>query len=237
MAKDPVRIHQLGAICLALSQPPTTHVRDLALVLLATDGHLKLGPGQLARLERTHVQLPATPLDPAVLLVGRRGGPSLHPVEVWPNPLTDICPVRALTALLDSHTDHAVFTAGAGALSLEGIVWITTNLVRQAGLTAEHLDRRVPRLDVDQHLQVAVALQQPSSEDLRDRAVITSLYWGCFRGEEVAATRHHQLRRVDQGIEWNLPRAKNDPMGQGKTRGLPANPDPWVCPVDRKSVV
>jgi hypothetical protein len=29
----------------------------------------------------------------------------------------------------------------------------------------------------------------------------------------------------------DLPRAKNDQMGEGKTRGLPANPDPWVCPV------
>jgi site-specific recombinase XerC len=110
-------------------------------------------------------------------------------------------------------------------------VWITTNLVRQAGLTPTSVDRRVPRLDPDQRIRVAAALHEPSSEDLRDRAIITSLYWGCFRGEEVAATRHHQLRRVDQGIEWALPRAKNDQMGKGKTRGLPANPDPWVCPV------
>jgi hypothetical protein len=229
--KDPLRIHQLGAICLALSQPPTTSARDLALVLLATDGDFNLGPGQLAQLERTHIQLPDTPLDPAVLLVGRRGGPALHPVEVWPNPLTDICAVRALTALLDRHDNDAVFANGDAPLSLEGVVWITTSLVRQAGITPASFDRRVPRLDVDQRLQVAAVLQQPSSEDLRDRAIVTSLYWGCFRGEEVAATRHHQLRRVDQGIEWTLPRAKNDQLGEGRTRGLPANPDPWVCPV------
>lgn len=229
--KDPLRIHQLGAICLALSQPPATATRDLAVMLLATDDQLGLGPGQLARLHRDHVQPPETPLDPAVLLVGRRGGPTLHPVEVWPHPIPDICPVRALTALLASHTADAVFTNGDGRLSLEGIVWVTTSLVRQAGITPTRLDRRVPRLDADQRLQVAAALGQPSPEDLRDRAIIASLYWGCFRGEEVAATRHHQLRRVDQGIEWTLPRAKNDPMGEGTTRGLPANADPWVCPV------
>ncbi|MGH9210553.1 MAG: tyrosine-type recombinase/integrase [Acidimicrobiales bacterium] len=230
--KDPLRIHQLGAICLALTQPPATAARDLALVLLATDQDLNLGPGQLARLDRHHIQLPDTPLDPAVLLVGRRGGPALHPVEVWPNPLTDICPVRALIALLNSHTGDAVFATSDGKpVTLEGVVWITTSLVRQAGLTPARLDRRVPRSDVDQRLQVAAALGQPASEDLRDRAIITSLYWGCFRGEEVAGTSHHQLRRVDQGIEWTLPRAKNDQLGQGKTRGLPANPDPWVCPV------
>lgn len=230
--KDPLRIHQLGTICLAFSQPPAASTRDLAVVLLATDAALGLGPGQLARLERTHIQLPATPLDPAVVLVGRRGGPALHPIEIWPNPIPDICAVRALTALLDSHDHDAVFATGnGGPLSLEGIVWVTTNLVRQAALTPAGVDRRVPCLDVDQRLQVAAVLGQPPSEDLRDRAVITSLYWGCFRGEEVAATRHHQIRRVDQGIEWTLPRAKNDQLGEGRTRGLPTNPDPWVCPV------
>lgn len=57
------------------------------------------------------------------------------------------------------------------------------------------------------------------------------LYWGCFRGEELASTRRHQLRFVDQGIEWSLPRAKNDQHGQGHMRGVPRSPDPWICPV------
>ena len=148
---------QLGTICLALSQPPAASIRDLALVLLVTDSDLNLGPGQVACLERTHIQLPDTPLDPAVLLVGRRGGPALHPVELWPNPLPDICPVRALTALLQSHDNNAVFANGDGPVSLEGVVWITTSLVRHAGLTPAGLHRRVPRLDTDQRLQLTAA--------------------------------------------------------------------------------
>jgi integrase len=110
-------------------------------------------------------------------------------------------------------------------------VWVTTSLLRQAGIDPQRIDRRLPRLDVEQRLQLAAAVHAPGNDDIRDRAIITSLYWGCFRGEEVAATRWHQLHRVDAGIEWTLPRAKNDQHGQGSTRGLPANPDPWVCPV------
>lgn len=36
---------------------------------------------------------------------------------------------------------------------------------------------------------------------------------------------------MDQGIEWTLPRAKNDQHGQGHLRGVPRSPDPWICPV------
>ncbi|MEJ7765039.1 MAG: hypothetical protein WKF86_06050, partial [Acidimicrobiales bacterium] len=94
--KDPIRAAQLGTICLALSQPPAHAARDLALCLLATDATLDLGPGQLAALERASIFHHERPVEPLVLLVTRRGGPSLHPVEVWPNALTDICPVTAV---------------------------------------------------------------------------------------------------------------------------------------------
>lgn len=229
--KDPLRADGLGAICLALSQPPATATRDRALVLLATDAYLDLGPGQLAGLQRPHVQLPQAPLEPAVLLVGRRGGPSLHPVEAWPHPTPKACPVSALTALLDTDGDDALFSGPAGPLTREGVIWVTTALVRRARLRPTKTDRRLPRLSAEQRLHATAALHAPTDEDLRDRAVITSLYWGCFRGEELAATRYHQLRHVPHGIEWALPRAKNDQLGAGMTRGLPANPDPWVCPV------
>ncbi|MGI8777330.1 MAG: tyrosine-type recombinase/integrase [Acidimicrobiales bacterium] len=230
--KDPLRGIQLGTICLTLSQPAATATRDLALSLLGTDGDLGLGPGQLASLDRAKVQPPAGPLDPLVLLLTRRGGPALHPIEVWPNGLADICPVTATTALRATIApDAPMFTGDSGRLTLEGVVWIVTSLTRRAGIQPTTVDRRLPRLDATERLTVAVALGQPSDDDVRDRAILTALYWGCFRGEELASTRRHQLRFVDQGIEWTLPRAKNDQHGQGHMRGVPRSPDPWICPV------
>ena len=229
--KDPLRVAQLGAICLTLTQPAPTATRDLALALLATDPALGLGPGQLASLDRANVQLPAGPLDPAVLLLTRRGGPALHPVEIWPNALTDICPVAATTALCATVPDGPMFTGDSGRLTLEGVVWIVTSLTRRAGIEPGTVDRRLPRLEANQRLTLAAALAEPSDDDVRDRAILTALYWGCFRGEELASTRRHQLRFVDQGIEWALPRAKNDQHGQGHMRGVPRSPDPWICPV------
>lgn len=229
--KDPLRVAQLGAICLTLSRPAPIATRDLALALLATDPALGLGPGQLASLDRPNVHLPAGPLDPAVLLLTRRGGPALHPVEIWPNALTDICPVSATIAMCATVLDGPLFTGDAGRLTLEGVVWILTSLTRRAGIASATLDRRVPRLDAAQRLTVAAALGQPCDDDVRDRAILTALYWGGFRGEELAGTRRHQLRFVDQGIEWTLPRAKNDQHGQGHLRGVPRSPDPRICPV------
>ena len=230
--KDPIRAAQLGTICLALSQPPVHASRDLALCLLATDATLDLGPGQLAALERSSIFLPERPVEPLVLLVTRRGGPSLHPVEVWPNALTDICPVTALQALTGT-PQHGADPNGAKAfgVTLEGVVHLVNDQVRRAGLKPVTVDRRLPRLDVEQRMVLAAAIAQPSDEDKRNRAIITGLYWGCFRGDELAQTRRHHLHLVDQGIEWTLPRAKNDQDGQGQVRGVPTNPDPWICPV------
>ncbi len=56
--QDPLRVDQLGAVCLVLSQPGATAGRDLALCLLATDPAPGLGPGQLAGLDRANVQPP-----------------------------------------------------------------------------------------------------------------------------------------------------------------------------------
>lgn len=229
--KDPLRLAQLGAICLTLTQPAVTATRDLALALLATDPALGLGPGQLASLDRANVQLPAGPLDPLVLLVTRRGGPALHPVEIWPNALTDIWPAASTVALCATVSDGPMFTGDSGRLTLEGVVWIVAALTRRAGIEPATVDRRLPRLSATQRLTLAAALAEPSDDDVRDRAILTALYWGCFGGEELASTRRHQLHFVDQGVEWTLPRAKNDQHGHGHMRGVPRSPDPWTCPV------
>jgi integrase len=229
--KDPIRAAQLGTICLTLSQPPAHASRDLALCLLATDASLDLGPGQLAGLERSSIFHPERPLEPLVLLVTRRGGPSLHPVEVWPNGLTDICPVTALQALTATTYGAGQNGGKAFGVTLEGVVHLVNDQVRRAGLKPVTVDRRLPRLDTEQRMVLAAAIAQPSDEDKRNRAILTGLYWGCFRGDELAQTRRHHLHLVNQGIEWTLPRAKNDQDGQGQVRGVPSNPDPWICPV------
>lgn len=231
-SKDPLRVDQLGAVCLALSQPGATSARDLALCLLATDPFPGLGPGQLASLNRANVHLPQRPLDPLVLLTPRRGGPSLHPVEIWPHTPRSICPIAAMTDLFaDLPPAGPVFAREGGRLTLDGVVWIITTLVRRAGIQPASVDRRLPRLTADQRLALAASIGHPADSDVRDRAIITALYWGCFRGEELAGTRRHQLHFVDQGIEWTLPRAKNDQHGRGALRGVPRHPDPWICPV------
>jgi integrase len=178
------------------------------------------------------VLLPQGPLDPLVLLTTRRGGPSLHPVEIRPNTPRGICPVAAMTGLCtDLPPAGPVFAGAAGRLTLDGVVWIVTTLVRRAGIQPANVDRRLPRLTAEQRLALTATLGRPTDADVRDRAIITALYWGCFRGEELAATRRHQLHFVDQGIEWTLPRAKNDQHGRGQVRGVPRHPDPWICPV------
>ena len=170
--KDPIRAAQLGAICLTLSQPPAHALRDLAVCLLATDATLDLGPGQLAALERSSIFHPERPLEPLVLLVTRRGGPSLHPVEVWPNALTDICPVTALQALTGTPHDGAGQNGGkAFGVTLEGVVHLVNDQVRRAGLKPVTVDRRLPRLDVEQRMVLAAAIAQPSDEDKRNRAI------------------------------------------------------------------
>ena len=231
--KDPIGLDQLGTICLTLNQPSPTAGRDLAIVLLATDPDLDLGPAQIAGISPNHVLPPATPLEPMYLLVGTRGTANLRPVEVWPNRIAAICPIRALTALLDNAdpTAASIFATGGRAVSREGVAWIAALATRRAGITPTVVDRRLPRLTAADRVAVAAVLDQPSDTAQRDRAAIANLYWGCFRGHELAATRFHQLRFVDQGIEWHTPRTKNDQTGRGHTRGIPANTDPWVCPV------
>jgi integrase len=231
--RSPIASHQLGLICEALSSPAATLARDLAVTLLATDSDIGLGPSQLAGLQPGHVLLPDRPLDPLILLVGQRGTSALRPVELWRNALTDICPVQALEALLPTVPPDApsIFMNGDVALSREGVRVIADSAVSSARITDAAIERRLPRLDSDDRLRAAAAVSETPDLRLRDRAIVTNLYWGCFRGHELSGTRFHQLRFVDHGVEWLLLRTKNDQQGKGHTRGIPTNPDPWICPV------
>lgn len=233
---DPIGLDQLGPICLALAQPAPTALRDRVVVLLATDPDLRMNPTQIAGLTRDHVQMPDQPLDPMTLLVSRRGTSALGTVEVWPRPIEGICPVAAMTRLIEVAEDgEPLFRGGrrgkntGKGLGPEGVVWLVNDAVRRTGVTPSTYASRVPQLEAADRLAVAQVVTAPTDQALRDRAITTALYWGCFRGEELASTLGHQIKFVDNGIEWSKPKAKNHQSGGELPRGIPTCDDPWVC--------
>jgi integrase len=88
-----------------------------------------------------------------------------------------------------------------------------------------------PTLDGDQRAQITHHLHGDTTHALRARAVLLTGYWGAFRGSELSGLRWGHAKRVDQGIEWRTPKAKNAQLGQGRTTGVPLIDDPLLCPV------
>jgi integrase len=166
-----------------------------------------------------------------VLLVGRQGSRALHPVEIPAEPDSAICPVGAMRALAPDAFGPVFRSAPDRRLTRQAIVALINQTVRAAGLTPVATIAGSPKLDVDGRAQLAAHLTQPAPVDVRDRAVITNLYWGCFRGSELAAMRWRHADVVEAGIEWHVPKAKTDQHGEGHTVGVPRHPNPWLCPV------
>ncbi|MGH9153899.1 MAG: tyrosine-type recombinase/integrase [Acidimicrobiales bacterium] len=113
----------------------------------------------------------------------------------------------------------------------QGITRLVERALGATGLTPIATVAGFPKLDAAGRARLAGHIAQPAAVDVRDRAIITNLYWGCFRGSELAAMRWRHAVVIDQGIEWRVPRAKNDQHGEGKTVGVPRRPNPWLCPV------
>jgi integrase len=231
-SKDPLRLPQIRLISETLNSQSVTNVRDAALVLLGANAAINIGPSQIAKLKPEHVIAPDGPLEPLVLLVGAKGGPGLSGIEVWPHGDASRCPVAAILALRNiADPGHYLFTNGTESLSEQGVVWIVTKLAARTRNEPERFDRRLPRFRPEHHDQLVSVANASIDSDVRDKAIVLSLYWGCFRGDELATTRSHQLRFVDQGIEWTLPKSKSDQLGKGHLRGVPHNPDKTACPV------
>lgn len=229
---DPITLDLLGAMCTPLCQPSPNAERDLFLVLIGTDPDLPLGPSQIAGIRHSRVLLPETPLDPAVVLTSSQGTKALNPVALHRNGIKAVCPVTALIDLVSATPEPKPLLNGtSGALNREGVVWILNRLVKRAKATPIEVKDRLPKISVEDRLRIAVLLQKPDDADLRDRAIVTALFWGCFRGEEVAPTRFHELKFVEHGIEWTRPKKKNHQQHDSPPRALPKTDDPFVCPV------
>jgi site-specific recombinase XerC len=230
-AKTPLRADDLRRVAETLSQPNSTSTRDLAICLLATHPGLDLGASALAGLDGGHVQLPNGFNEPMVLLVGRAGTKALRAVEVAAEADSAICPVGAMRALAPDHFGPVFRSAPDRRLTRQGIVWVVDAAVSAARLGPVATVNGFPKLAHTDRSRLAAQLSQPAPLDIRDRAIITNLYWGCFRGSELAAMRWRQVTVVDAGIEWAVPKAKNDRLGAGNTVGVPRHPNPWLCPV------
>jgi integrase len=230
-AKTPLRADDLRRVAETLNQPHPSSARDLAICLLATHPDLNVGASALAGLDGAQVQLPERFIDPMTLLVGRQGSRSLHPVEVPPEADSSICPVGATRALAPDSFGPVFRSTPDRRLTRQGISRLVERAIAATGLTPTGTIAGFPKLDAAGRTRLVAHLAQPAAVDVRDRAIITNLYWGCFRGSELAAMRWRHIAVIDKGIEWRVPKAKTDQHGEGKTVGVPRHPNPWLCPV------
>lgn len=231
--KDPVRLDDLTRIATALPRASPMAARDRVLVLLATNPAHNLGAGQLARLDGEHILAPQNCAEPIVLLVhpgGRSQG--LNIIEIPPDSeVPDACAARALLDLAPDPFGPVFRSVSKQRLSRQAVLKILRGAVAAAGLGSRIGVAGVPRLDdAADRVRLANHVTSPDPADIRDLALILNLYWGAFRGSELCAMTWHNARLADQGVEWAVPRAKNDQLGRGETVGAARNPDPLLCP-------
>jgi integrase len=231
--KDPIRLDDLTHIATTLPRLTPLAARDRALMLLATNPTFGLNAGQLARLDGEHILWPHDPDDPIVLLVHPGGRSlSLDPIDIPPDHATpDSCAARALTDLQPDAFGPVFRSASKQRLSRQAILKILRSAITAAGLTKRTRPDGVPRLDdPGDRARLARHITSPDPADIRDLALILNLYWGAFRGSELCAMRWHDAHIVTHGVEWTVPRAKNDQLGRGETVGAARNPNPLLCP-------
>ncbi|MDQ6797287.1 MAG: tyrosine-type recombinase/integrase, partial [Actinomycetota bacterium] len=150
---------------------------------------------------------------------------------IQPESDSAVCPVGAMRALKPDPFGPVFRSAPDRRLSRQGLVWIVTNGVEAAGIDPTSITGGLPRLNGGERRELSSHLTRGPAADVRDRALITNLYWGCFRASELVERTWRQARFVEQGIEWRIPRAKTDQDGAGVTIGVPRHANPWLCPV------
>lgn len=232
--KDPIRLAELTRIATTLPSPQRLAARNRALVLLATNPACNLNAGQLARLDGEHVLFPDQPGDPVVLLVHPGGrGLAIDVIEIPADTgHPDACAATALTCLGPDAFGPVFRSTSKQRLSRQAVLKTVRTAVAAAGLTeAAATTGGLPRLaDPADRVRLAADISRPHPAETRDLALILNLYWGAFRGSELAAMRWDDTHIVDQGIEWTLRKAKNDQLGHGETVGAARNPNPLLCP-------
>lgn len=228
--KDPIRSADLTRIITTLSEPHPTAGRDLAVCLLATHPDLHLTAGVIARLDGEHLQIPAQPDEAMTILVSRRGTRALTPIEIAPENDGAICTVGALRALDPAPFGPVFRSSPTARLTRNGIQRIISASLDRSGLaTTPAADGS---LSTDDRRRLSASFPNSSPDDIRDRALITNLYWGCFRASELTQRDWRHLKIVDEGIEWTIPKDKTNQEGrQRRVTGVPRHNDPFLCPV------
>jgi len=122
-----------------------------------------------------------------ILLIGRQGSRGLHPVEVPPETDSAICPAGAMRAFAPEPFGPVFRSAPDRRLTRQGITRLVERAITATAVTPVARVAGFPKLDAVGRARLAGHLAQPAPVDARDRAIITNLYWGCFRGSELAA--------------------------------------------------
>lgn len=229
--RPPLGIGQLSEITVSLTGPNPLAARNRALCLLACHRDLRFTLGQLVRLDGEHLVVADDPAAPIVALVQIHRSRNLATIEIPHENGTAGCPTASLRELGPPRWGPVFRKANQDRLTRQGVHHIITTTLTAAGLPPDPDTTGFPTLDAGQRAQITHHLHGDTTHALRTRAVLLTGYWGAFRGSELSALRWGHAKRVDQGIEWRTPKAKNDQLGQGRTTGLPLTDDPFLCPV------
>jgi integrase len=143
----------------------------------------------------------------------------------------DACANQALTDLQPDAFGPVFRSATKQRLSRQAILKTLRHHIAAAGLAERADNDGVPRLaDADDRARLAHHITSPDPADTRDLALVLNLYWGAFRGSELCAMRWADAHVAARGVEWTVPRAKNDQLARGETVGAARNPNPAISP-------
>ncbi len=229
--RPPLGLAQLSEITLALTGLNPLAARNRTLCLFACHPDLRFTLGQLVRLDGEHLVIPDDPTAPIVALVQIHRARDLAAIEIPQEHDSAGCPTAALRELGPPRWGPVFRKANQEHLTRQGVHHIITATLTAAGFPPDPEATGFPALDNDQRAQITHHLHGDTTHALRTRAVLLTGYWGAFRGSELSGLRWGHAKRVDQGIEWRTPKAKNDQLGQGRTTGVPLIDDPFLCPV------
>lgn len=223
--KPPLRARDLSAITTQLAAGSTFAARDRALCILATAG-LGLSLGHIIALDGEHVVCDGPTVT---LLITKRKGGQLHPVELPINTKPDACPTNAFQALQHQPWGPVFRNKQDQRLSRAGALHIINTAL--APVIGDRPKGRLPILGSEQLAEITRRSTIEPLQLLRTRAVLLNGYWAAMRGSELAALRWADAKHVDKGLEWRIRRAKNDQKGEGHTTAIPRIDDPFLCPV------
>jgi integrase len=221
-----LRIDELRQICAHLRHPDPIAARDAALLHLA---HVGVAPADIARLRWQDLTFDSRGVrlalrqalnrepDRIVHLAGTGASSPAATLSRW-HALATSHPPLVFTRV-DRHGRRS-----EGGLAKFGVERVLAQ--RTASLTAA---RRRTEPDL---AGLAVRLcSTVSSATLRDRALLLLGFAGAFRRGEVTRLVWDDLRFTDEGMVVRLRRSKTDPLGRGRSVGIPYGRSLLTCPV------